>query len=503
MSYTPVKFKDLRDWLDRIDALGQLKRIDGADWRDEIGAVTLMCMKLGGPVLLFDKIKDYPAGYRVASMTDADRPKIAFSLGFPQDIGQEEFTEGVTKQYVESPRIPPKTVSTGPCKENIQLGEDVDVLKFPTPRWNEEDGLGSVYPGRYIGTGGIQWMRDLDDPNWVNGGIYRMMIHDKNKIGCMISPAHHGAMILHKYREAKKDAEMASSFGHDPQMAHIYGYSMYGEYGEDEYYILGGIRGEAVEVVKGEVTDLPVPATAEIITEGIIPHDKTLIEGPFGESSGHYGSPGQEPYQEVTCVTHRDDPIILGEPHVTRQFTRSRPEGGQGGRGTVPERELMRKMEAAGVPGIVAVNRHGRILMVSIRQLYHGHARVAALAAYVVSHYGTRVVIVVDDDINIFDWEDIWFAIGQRADPQRSVDIIHRGSSSRRLEYAVWPPEARGHTSVLIIDATKPFEYIDVFPHRLSINAQLKERVVTKWKKLFPEWEKFPEVDDFTKPFMY
>ena len=155
--------------------------------------------------------------------------------------------------------IPPRIVRDGPVLENIQRGKDVNILKFPTPRWFELDG------GRYIGTGSVNITHDPEE-GWTNLGTARVMIHDENTVGFYIAPGRHGRIHRDKAFARGESFKVAISVGHDP-LIFLAG-ALEVPYGVCEYDFIGGIQGEPVDVIEGEFTGLPIPATAEIVLEG-------------------------------------------------------------------------------------------------------------------------------------------------------------------------------------------------------------------------------------------
>ena len=149
-----MSYRDLRGWTAQVEELGELKVVRKADWDVEIGVITEIVMNRHGPALLFDEIAGYPAGYRIVANALGGPRRLALTLGLPTDRD----IKTLLRLWQEKKRglrpIPPKVVKDGPVMENVLRGGDVDVLKFPTPKWHEHDG------GRYIGTGSVDITRD-------------------------------------------------------------------------------------------------------------------------------------------------------------------------------------------------------------------------------------------------------------------------------------------------------------------------------------------------------
>src|SRR6266545_4444624 len=241
-------------------------------------------------------------------------------------------------------RIAPKYVTDGPIFENVMRGDDVDVTRFPAPKWHEPDG------GRYIGTGSFNVTRDPDE-GWINCGTYRVMIHDARTAGFYISPGKHGRQMRDKYQARGEPMPVA--------------------------VVCGGVRGRPVEVIEGPVTGLPIPANAEIVVEGFVEPGNERTEGPFGEWTGYYASDLRpEPVLDIKAVYYRNDPILLGcvpqrPPDEICRY-----------RAVVRSALLRENILKAGVPGVTAAWAHevgnARLLLaVAINPRYPGHAKQA------------------------------------------------------------------------------------------------------------------------------
>jgi 4-hydroxy-3-polyprenylbenzoate decarboxylase len=281
-----------------------------------------------------------------------------------------------------------------------------------------------------------------------------------------------------KYQARKEPMPVAIVAGGDP-MAFLMACSEV-PYGISEYDIVGGIRGEPVEVINGPVTGLPIPARAEIVIEGFVQPDKERIEGPFGEWTGYYASDLRpEPVLDIKAIYYRNNPIILGCP------PQRPPDEIARYRAVVRSALLRENIEKADVPGVHAAWAHevgsARLfLAVAITQRYAGHAKqVGHIAAMChVGAYCGRYVIVVDDDIDVSNLEEVIWAMITRSDPATSIDIITNAWSTP-LDPRIEPErKAAGDNtnSRAIIDACRPWHWRDKFP-RVNMPTPEERRV--------------------------
>jgi UbiD family decarboxylase len=160
---------DLRFFIEALADLGELRTVDGADWNLEIGALTEIGADQNSPALLFERIKGYPAGYRVLSNILTSQKLTALILGLSPELSEVELLNTWRSHLSSLKPLPPQTVTDGPILENVMEGEAVDLESFPVPLWHEKDG------GRYIGTGCAVITKDPDGVE-VNLGTYRCML---------------------------------------------------------------------------------------------------------------------------------------------------------------------------------------------------------------------------------------------------------------------------------------------------------------------------------------
>ncbi|HLB29760.1 MAG TPA: UbiD family decarboxylase [Dehalococcoidia bacterium] len=470
-----MPWQDLREFIAKVEEIGELKRIDGADWDLEIGALTEVAASMPkAPLLLCDNIKGYPQGYRVASTIQHSLNRTALILDLPMDMPSSERGRVLREKLRNIKPVSPVEVKDAPVKENILLGEDVDLFRFPIPRWHELD------KGRYIGTADMIIMRD-PDTGVVQIGTYRVQAHNRNRAGSFIEPGKHGDLIRQKYWERGQSCPVAICVGQDPLLFAMASSPAPIEY--SEYEIAGYLRGKPIEVTRGEVTGLPIPAAAEIVLEGEIPPPSEEVhpEGPFGEWTGYYASGERdEPVIRVKAILHRNDPIITGSSPLKVEIP-------GGGLGLLYAAFEWLSLERSGVTDLVGFMQYGAAMaVIAVKQRYAGHGKRAAMA-YLQNYRGAsvRFAVAVDDDINVHDPRAVIWAIGTRCDPATALDVIQHLPASA-LDTRLSPEEREQGTSTVaraVIDACRPFEWRDQFPPVNVLSAKTREATIQKWGK--------------------
>ena len=472
-----VPYEDLRQWIDQADQLGELRRVSDATWEEDIGLATeLLQHDEKAPTALFDQIPGVDAGYRVLVNFFGGK-RMNMTLGFPTHLSKFELSRAFLEVYRErvANPLPYEVVPSGPVTENVLTGDAVDLMKFPTPLWHEADG------GRYIGTGSFNVTRDPDS-DWINAGTYRVMVHDKNRVGFYISPGKHGRIHRDEYMERGEPMPVCVVIGGDPLLFLLTSTEV--PQGVCEFDVAGAIRGKPMQMVQGKVTGLPFPANAEIVLEGFVQPGNVKPEGPFGEWTGYYGSDiRDEPVLDVKAIYHRNDPIILGCPPQRPPEEQSRY------RAVMRSALLWDQVSTAGVPDVQAVWTHEcggsrMFTAISIKQRYAGHAKQAGLIASQcrVGAYAGKFVVVVDEDIDVTNLDDVMWAVSTRCDPASAIDIV-RNTWSTPLDPSISPAqrEAGDFTnSRAIIDACRPFAWRHEFPR---VNMPTPEVAKKAWEK--------------------
>lgn len=475
-----MPYADLREYMNRLEEEGDLMRIKKeVDWNLELGAIMRRANDLREPALLFEKIKDYSSDYRVlANVIGATKPnpygRLCLALDLPKETPPLEIIEELVRRF-NNP-IKPVIVNKAPCKENIIKGSDIDLLKFPAPFFRELDG------GRFIGT----WHTDINkdpDSGWVNWGMYRHMLHDRQLIGWLANPGQHGPSIYYRKYEAKGEAmPMAIAIGTDPACA-LASISLVSAY-TSEVDIAGGIRGKPVELVKCETIDLEVPSTAEIVLEGEVRPNERKAEGPFGEYTGYSASEkALRPVFHIKCITHRKNPILTvstpGKPFDDTTFVYALCGSAAL---TIELRKLGLPFKSLfTTPSMMAV-------IIAASEIYPGYVHTLSSAIW-----GTKIgvyrptIIVVGEDIDVTNMDEVIWAMTTRMHPGRDIHIKKRAPGHPLFPFLSSEEKANLTGAAVCFDATFPFEWkektpmVTDFEHAWS--KEIQELVVSKWKE--------------------
>ncbi len=477
-----IAWQDLREWLKAAEKLGELRVLEGVDLNLELSGLAQINAKNQGPALLFDKIKGYEnSGFRVLVNSVGNVKLFNLTFGTDANFTLQETIEdlrGKPNSWQEQTgKYPVKYVDSGHIMENVEVDDQVDLMKFPTPFWHEKDG------GPFIGTGVAVITEDPENGS-INVGSYRAQRYNKNTVGINAERGKHGALHRDKFFRENKPMPVVMVFGPNPLLYVLAGSEIPTGVSELEYE--GAIRGESVKVIRGKYTGLPIPADAEIAIEGFIAPDKTMKEGPHGEWTGYYASDAKEkPFVQVKALYYRKDAIMLGT---------AMSKGGYNDhafwRSVWRSALVYDEMVKNGLPGIKGVYTPpfgvGRqFINVSIRQSYPGHATEAGYLASQTrsAAYMGKWVVVVDDDINPYDMDDVLWAMCTRANPA-DIGIINRAWAS-----GVDPlrprdvPASKYTNSRAIVFAVVPYERMDDFSPTCMLRDDLRKEVYEKWKE--------------------
>jgi len=410
------------------------------------------------PLVFFKNIKN--SKFPLVINLGATYERLALALGSPsvpqmvKDLAQREHNP-----------LPVREVSAkdAPVKEVVLKDDDVNLDLLPILTHNEGDA------GSYINAAAL--ICKERGTNAVNVGIYRHQKQGKRQLGLMINPANHGNYVRAEYEDHNEPMEVALAIGHHPalNMAAVSKQAGVGQ----ELEVAGAFLGEPLEVVRAETVSLMVPARAEIIIEGIVPPKKRHYEGPFGEWPHYYYKEGEQPYIEVTAITMRKNPIYqsIHSAHFEHNIIGAAPRLGS----------LFRRIQEA-VPSLTGVNMpiSGAArshCYISLKKRAEGEPKQAALAAFVTDP-NIKHVIVVDDDIDVFNETQVLWALAMRFQADRDLVIIPNiiGSHLNPTAYGHNRLEKGPMETKLIFDATKPLPPYD-FPKEAKAPDEVISRI--------------------------
>lgn len=485
---------NLREWLDLLRQHGQLIEIEAeVDWKFEMGCLIRRIFDIpgGGPAILFKNIKGYrdKAGKQFFAGSFSSFQRIALAMGLPIESSYKDIVFNYIKG-IDNP-IAPILVSDGPCKEVVHTGEDIDILGLPVPHLHPLDG------GRYIGTFHLVVTKD-PETGIQNVGMYRMMAHDRNHIGPLLLSLQDWEIHYRKWTGRGEKMPVAICFG-PPQITLLAGFAKL-DHPPDEYAYAGGLRGEAVKLVQCDTVDLAVPAETEIVLEGHIDldPDSFRLEGPFGEYMGYMaGKPAMRPVVTVEHMTHRKDPILQGT--LEGRCVPGANEDHHGSSiitaGYAYRLLKSQKIDVIGVHAPLGSNGYNKVV-ISIRQQRQGEAmQVASLLwGSSAAFFRFKEVVIVDEDIDVYNPAMVEFAVATRVDPINDITTVD-GYPGIPLDPRIPPDEKQpwmggGRWSRVCIDATRPFTWPAQeswggrrFPPVQHWPDEVEDTVDAKWEK--------------------
>jgi UbiD family decarboxylase len=424
-----MPFNDLREFIAFLESKGELLRSQKpVDVKFAISAYIRKTSDVQGPALLFDNVKDF--SMPVLGGVFATRQRAFLAL----ETSNQDYVNKF--QHALDHLVETRLVKDAPCKDVIYRGKDVDLSHLPIPIFSERD------PAPFI-TLGLCISRDPKSGG-KNTSIYRLQVKGRNRLGIM---AQHLVRQLVEAESLGKGLPIAIAIGTDPVLP--LATQWMAPYGTDELALAGSLRGAPVDVVKAETVDLEVPATAEIVIEGMVLPNVREEEGPFGEVSGYYTPSNPKPVIEVTAITHRKNPIyqaaLTGMPTTENHILKQLP--------LEATYYWQLKKEFPGVTAVhfPAAGTVGMTCVIAMKQAYECEAR--NLIAAMIGTRRNKITVVVDDDVDITDMEKVWWAITTRTQADEDVIVFPRvvatamDPSVRKLRVG----------SSLGIDATVPF----------------------------------------------
>lgn len=434
--------KDLREFLGALETrapelLVRVRREVDPKW--ELSAVQKRLQASGElPVLVFDRVAGHTMS--VVSNLFASKRHLALALDIEPEQVIERFDDA------QKNRIPPKEVTAGPVKDVVLTGEQAVLSALPLVTHCEKDA------GPYI-TSGMTIVRDPES-RALNAGIYRHLYLSPKTLTVNMAPLCHAAQVAQKAEKKGVPVDAAIVIGHHPAMGMAS--QQRGALGEFELETMGGLLGEAVDVVPAETVDVLVPADAEIVIEGHIKTDVWEDDGPFGDYWLYYAPAKPARVFEVTAITHRQEPWFhdifpVGPEHLVLFSL------GMEGVLFAQLKQLVPQVVAINVP----VSGSGNLVYVQIRKDMEGLGVNTALAA--LGAYRFKCAIIVDEDVDIYDDKNVMWAVMTRTQADRSYFTVP-GSYISRVDptgYPAWQTSGSGApllSTRLGIDATKPLD---------------------------------------------
>ncbi len=484
-----MEYRDLRDFVDQLERDGDLKRISlRVDPYLEITEICDRVLRQGGPALLFEQPGDSEIPL-LANLFGTER-RVARAMGEEQVEALREI--GRLLAFLKEPAPPrgfkdalktlpiykkildmsPKVVKKPKCRQICYGADEVDLGRLPIQTCWPEDAAPLI-------TWGLVTTRGPNKPRQ-NLGIYRQQVIARNRVIMRWLAQRGGALDYQEWRQQNGDQPFPVSvvLGCDP--ATILAAVTPIPDVLSEYAFAGLLRGSKTEVAKSLLSDLEIPARAEIVLEGFIYPDDEADEGPFGDHTGYYNEVERFPVLTIEAMTMREQPIY----HST--YT-GRPPDEPAVLGLALNEVFIPLLQKQ-FPEIVdfylpAEGCSYRVAVVSIRKQYPGHAKRVMMGvwSFLRQFMYTKFVIVVDDDIDARNWEDVIWAIATRTDPARDVTLIE----NTPIDYLDFASPISGLGSKMGLDATnKPGETGREWGRPICMSAEVQARISDIWDQL-------------------
>jgi 4-hydroxy-3-polyprenylbenzoate decarboxylase len=483
-------YQDLRDFLQQLEKLDELKRVSvEVDPNLEMTEIGDRVLRAGGPAILFEK----PKGSSISVLGNLFGTARRVALGMGQESVVALRQVGELLAYLKEPEPPkglrdawdklpvlkqvlnmaPKVLSSGPCQEVVWEGKDVDLARLPIQTCWPGDVAPLITWGLTVTRGPTKARQNL--------GIYRQQVIAPNKVIMRWLPHRGGALDFRDHCEKNPGVPFPVSvvIGADP--ATILGAVTPVPDTLSEYQFAGLLRGAKTELVKCLGSDLQVPASAEIVLEGVIHPGETAVEGPYGDHTGYYNEQAEFPVFTLERMTMRHSPIY----HST--YTGKPPD--EPAMLGVALNEVFVPLLQKQFPEITDfyLPPEGcsyRLAVVSIKKQYPGHAKrvMFGIWSFLRQFMYTKFIIVTDDDVNIREWKEVVWAITTRVDAARDTLI----AENTPIDYLDFASPVAGLGSKMGIDATNkwPGETSREWGRPIAMDDDVKRRVDALWQQL-------------------
>jgi 4-hydroxy-3-polyprenylbenzoate decarboxylase len=476
-----MPYNSLLDFVQVLEHEGELKRISQPVKAElEITEIADRVMKKGGPALLFENVVGKNIPLLINAFGSAKRMALALGVADIENIAGEIAKLIQTRppkswkdkfqllgELIKLIGVPPKSVKDGPCQEVVNREPDLNILPILTC-WPGDGGPFITLP-----------MVFSKDPvkGTRNVGLYRMQVFDSRTTGMHWHLHKVGARQFQQQKSGR--FELAACLGGDPAM--IYAATAPLPDQIDEILFCGFLRKKGVELIKGITVDVEVPANSDIVIEGYVdPAERPRREGPFGDHTGFYSLADDYPAFHVTCITHRKNPIypttIVGRPPMEDAYL-----------GKTTERLFLPLLRVT-LPEIVDMNLpvHGvfhNLAIISIKKEYPAHARKVMHALWGLGQMMfTKILLIVDHEVNIHDLAEVTWIVGNHIDPKR--DTIFVEGPVDVLDHAA---PALAYGSKIGIDATRKWRsegFEREWPDAIVMDDRTKRYIDSIWDKL-------------------
>jgi 4-hydroxy-3-polyprenylbenzoate decarboxylase len=486
-----MNYRDLRDFIDQLERIGELKRVGvEVDPKLEMTEVCDRVLKAGGPAILFER----PKGHTMPVLANLFGTPKRVALGMGADSVEALRDIGKLLAFLKEPEPPkgfrdvmerwipigkqvmhmaPKELSSAPCQEVVWEGKDVDLGRIPVQTCWPGDAGPLITWGLVVTRGPHKKRQNL--------GIYRQQVIAPDKVIMRWLAHRGGALDYREHCEAQpgEPFPIAVALGADP--ATILGAVTPVPDTLSEYQFAGLLRGSRTELVKCKGNELQVPASAEIVLEGVIHPGETALEGPFGDHTGYYNEEAPFPVFTVERVTMRRDPIY----HST--YTGKPPD--EPAVLGVALNEVFVPILQKQFPEIVDfyLPPEGcsyRLAAVSMKKQYPGHAKrvMFGIWSFLRQFMYTKLIIVVDDDVDVRDWKEVIWALTTRVDATRDTVLV----DNTPIDYLDFASPVSGLGSKMGIDATNkwPGETTREWGRPIAMDEAVKRRVDAMWTGL-------------------
>ena len=492
-------FKSLREYIEALNQIGEIQEIEKeVDWNLEIGAIIRKSYDLKAPAPLFNKIKGIEAGFRVfgAPAGVSRQPglyfsRIALSLGLDPHVQAKEIVEKLAQARDKAP-VPPRIVSTGPCKANILLGDEIDLFRFPAPLIHGGDG------GRYINTWGTTIVQ-TPDKKWTNWSMARIMLINKTKMTGLIGSLQHLGIIHSQWKALNRPTPFALALGCEPAIPFVAGMPLPASINEADF--IGGYLGRPIDVVRCETVDLYVPATSEIVIEGTIAPTETAPEGPMGEFAGYLWKAKHSPYikttgshpqpvYSVSAITYQNHPIL---PVVAAGMPIEEDETcwGIGIAANVLADLKSNHFPVSMVFSPFSSAVHWLVITVNLsyREKYKNKDLIEGIRKFVFStKAGSTIakIILIGDDIDPSNIDEVVWAFATRSHPERGQHLFPNEFQNPLGAFLSAEEQKEGKSTKVIYSCLPPDSWAkNEIPVHVRFNEcwpkEICEKVVKNW----------------------